>query len=298
VPVVFDQVTYEYDPQGEGGMVALRDVSLTVADGEFLGIIGHTGSGKSTLVQHINGLLRPTSGRVLVDGVDLADRRGRKEVRLRVGMVFQYPEAQLFAETVAEDVAFGPRNLGLPEDEVARRVRMAMTGVDLEFERFAQRSPFELSGGQMRRVALAGIIAMDPKVLVLDEPMAGLDPAGREEIMGIIRRFHEGGMSVVMVSHSMEDVAAHAQRVIVLKDGAIFAQGAPCEVFGDKDRLYAVGLDVPFPAAFAERLRASGFALRDGIFTIDELADSIASAFEEPRVGSSEPHGGMADDAQ
>ena len=291
MPVVFDHVSYDYDPGSESGSLALRDISLEVADGEFLGIIGHTGSGKSTLVQHVNGLLQPTSGRVLVDGIDLSDKRHRKEVRRRVGMAFQYPETQLFAETVAEDVAFGPRNLGLSEDEVARRVHVAMAGVDLDYDRFAHRSPFDLSGGQMRRVALAGIIAMDPKVLVLDEPMAGLDPAGRDEIMGIIHRFHDGGMTIVMVSHSMEDIAAHSQRVLVLKDGRVFSQGTPSEVFGDEAGLYAVGLDVPFAAAFASRLRRQGFALPDGIFTIDELAGSIAAVLGKSAAAVAGKHG-------
>jgi energy-coupling factor transport system ATP-binding protein len=291
VPVVFEHVTYDYDPGGSSAAVALRDISLEVTDGEFLGVIGHTGSGKSTLIQHVNGLLQPTSGRVLVDGIDLSDKRARMDVRRRVGMVFQYPESQLFAETVAEDVAFGPRNLALPEAEVQRRVRVAMAGVDLDYDRFAQRSPFDLSGGQMRRVALAGIIAMDPKILVLDEPMAGLDPAGRDEILGIIHRFHDGGMTIIMVSHSMEDIAANSQRIIVLKEGRIFAQGAPADVFGDEAGLYAIGLDVPFATAFAGRLRGCGLPLPDGIFTIDDLADSIATALGNTPAGGAEQPG-------
>ncbi|NTW28784.1 MAG: energy-coupling factor transporter ATPase [Coriobacteriia bacterium] len=278
MPVVFEHVTYDYPCAGDACTRALWDVSFEVADGEFLGIIGHTGSGKSTLVQHINGLLQPTSGRVAVNGVDLADKRTRREVRRQIGMAFQYPESQLFAETVAEDIAFGPRNLSLPEDEVQNRVRLAMAGVELDYEHYAHRSPFDLSGGQMRRVALAGIIAMDPKVLVLDEPMAGLDPSGRDEIMAIVRRFHAHGMTIIMVSHSMEDIAAHSERVLVLKDGRVFAHGTPSEVFSRGLQLREIGLDVPFATSFATRLRDKGFVLPDGIFALDELADSIASA--------------------
>ncbi|MGV8083330.1 MAG: energy-coupling factor transporter ATPase [Coriobacteriia bacterium] len=282
MPVVFEQVTHDYPCGGAICNRALDDVSLTIADGEFVGIIGHTGSGKSTLIQHINGLLQPTSGRVTVNGIDLADKRRRKEVRRLVGMAFQYPESQLFAETVAEDIAFGPRNLGLDEEEVQRRVRLAMLGVEMDYERYAHRSPFDLSGGEMRRVALAGIIAMDPKIFVLDEPMAGLDPAGREEIMGFIHRFHEHGMTIIMVSHSMEDIAANAERIYVLRDGRIFAEGTPAEVFARPVELREIGLGVPFASSFAARLRERGVPLADGVFTLDALADSIAGALGAP----------------
>lgn len=277
MPVVLEHVTHDYPCGGAICNRALDDVSLEIADGEFVGIIGHTGSGKSTLVQHINGLLQPTSGRVVVNGIDLADKRRRKEVRRQVGMAFQYPESQLFAETVAEDIAFGPRNLGLAEDEVQRRVRTALLGVEMDYDRYAYRSPFDLSGGEMRRIALAGIIAMDPKIFVLDEPMAGLDPAGRKEIMRFIHGFHEHGMTIIMVSHSMEDVAANAERIVVLRDGRIFADGQPQEVFSRPAELREIGLGVPFASSFATRLRDRGLPLAEGIFTLDALADSLAA---------------------
>lgn len=279
MPVVFDHVSYDYGADEDGrAHLALDDVTFEVADGEFLGIIGHTGSGKSTLVQHINGLLQPTRGRVTVNGVDLADKTGRQKVRRMVGMAFQYPESQLFAETVAEDVAFGPRNLGMSEAEVERCVRGGLAAVELEYDRYANRSPFELSGGEKRRVALAGIIAMEPSILVLDEPMAGLDPAGRDEIMGFIQCWHDKGMTIIMVSHSMEDVAAYAERVLVLKDGGVFLHGLPADVFNHATELREIGLGVPFAHRFAARLRTKGVPLPEDIFTRDELANAILVA--------------------
>jgi energy-coupling factor transport system ATP-binding protein len=268
--------------------LALNDVSFEIADGEFLAVIGHTGSGKSTLVQHMNGLLLPTSGRVTVNGLDLADRNARQQVRRIVGMAFQYPESQLFAETVAEDVAFGPRNLGMSPDEVERCVRGGLAAVALDYDRYADRSPFSLSGGERRRVALAGIIAMEPSVVVLDEPTAGLDPAGREEILGFLECWHAKGTTIVMVSHSMEDVAAYADRVLVLKDGAVFLHGTPAEVFAHAVELHEIGLGVPFAHRFAACLRERGVALPKGILTGDDLANAILAGLgrephERPR---------------
>ena len=219
--IVIEHLNYVYMQGGPYETKALDDVSLTIHDGEFVGLIGHTGSGKSTLVQHLNGLILPTSGQITVDGMDLADKNtDKRAIRRRVGLVFQYPENQLFEETVAKDIAFGPKNLGLDEAEIDRRVRTAMRRVALDYDKLSQRSVFELSGGQMRRVAIAGVLAMEPQTLVLDEPCAGLDPKGREEILGLISDLHrESGATIVMVSHSMDDVAALAERVIVMNHG-------------------------------------------------------------------------------
>ena len=273
--VVFQDVSYAY---GADQPPALSHVSLTIPDGQFLGVIGHTGSGKSTLVQHMNGLLQPTSGRVIVDGLDLADRRSRHEVRRHVGVAFQYPEYQLFAATVREDVAFGPTNLGLGAAEVDGRVRRALERVGLAYDEVAERSPFHLSGGQQRRVALAGILAMEPRTIVLDEPMAGLDPRGCEDILGLVHRLHEDGMTVVMVSHSMEDVAENADEVLVMSGGRVLMKGAPDEVFSRREELYRVGLDVPQATRFQSRLRAAGLRLPQDVHTIEALADAIVAS--------------------
>ncbi len=231
--IVIEHLNYVYMQGGPYETRALDDVSLTIHDGEFIGLIGHTGSGKSTLVQHLNGLILPTSGKITVDGMDLAEKNtDRRAIRRRVGLVFQYPENQLFEETVAKDIAFGPKNLGLDEAEIDRRVRTAMRRVALDYDKLAQRSVFELSGGQMRRVAIAGVLAMEPQTLVLDEPCAGLDPRGREEILGLISDLHrESGATIVMVSHSMDDVAALAERVIVMNHGKVAMDGTPREIF-------------------------------------------------------------------
>ena len=232
--IVIEHLNYIYMQGGPYETRALDDVSLTIHDGEFIGLIGHTGSGKSTLVQHLNGLILPTSGKITVDGMDLAEKgTDRRAIRRRVGLVFQYPENQLFEETVAKDIAFGPKNLGLDEAEIDRRVRTAMRRVALDYDKLAQRSVFELSGGQMRRVAIAGVLAMEPQTLVLDEPCAGLDPRGREEILGLISDLHrESGATIVMVSHSMDDVAALAERVIVMNHVSMLDPIVPyCELF-------------------------------------------------------------------
>ena len=243
---------------------ALRDVTFTVEPGEFFGVAGHTGSGKSTLIQHMNGLVHPTCGRVLADGRDLAEKGVATEVRRQVGLVFQYPENQLFANTVYDDVAFGPRNMGLGAEEVDRRVREGLALVGLSFDELAERSPFDLSGGQQRRVAFAGVLAMEPEVLVLDEPVAGLDPLSREEFLGLIRELHAGGRTIVMVSHSMEDLAA-------------FRLGTPAEVFADAAALKAVGLGAPAPEAFAASLREVGFTLGRDLYDERTLAADIAA---------------------
>ena len=275
--IVIEHLNYVYMQGGPYETKALDDVSLTIHDGEFIGLIGHTGSGKSTLVQHLNGLILPTSGKITVDGMDLADKNtDKRAIRRRVGLVFQYPENQLFEETVAKDIAFGPKNLGLEEAEIDRRVRTAMRRVALDYDKLAQRSVFELSGGQMRRVAIAGVLAMEPQTLVLDEPCAGLDPRGREEILGLISDLHrESGATIVMVSHSMDDVAALAERVIVMNHGKVAMDGAPREIFSRGEELRAIGLDVPQAVELAQKLREKGFDVPEGIYKIEEVRAAV-----------------------
>lgn len=255
---------------------ALRDVSLTVRRGEFLGLAGHTGSGKSTLVQHLNGLIRPQEGSVCALGLDLSNKKDAAAVKAKVGMVFQYPERQLFAETVAQDVAFGPRNLGLPQDEVARRVASSLTRVGLDLAAIGDKSPFELSGGQQRRVAFAGVLAMEPEVLVLDEPMAGLDPAARRDFLELIGRLHDEGLTVIMVSHSMDDLANCCDRIVVMNEGAVFAEGTPSQVFAHANELKSIGLGVPAAQRMALALAQAGVPLRcDRLYTVELLADEL-----------------------
>lgn len=275
--IVIEHLNYVYMAGGPYETKALSDVNLTIEDGEFIGLIGHTGSGKSTLVQHLNGLIMPTSGRVLVDGMDLADKAtDRRAIRQRVGLVFQYPENQLFEETVEKDIAFGPRNLGLEAQEIDRRVREAMRRVSLDYDSLHERSVFELSGGQMRRVAIAGVLAMEPQVLVLDEPCAGLDPRGREEILGLIKRLHEEvGTTIVMVSHSMDDVASLADRVIVMNHGEVVMDGAPRDVFACGEELRGMGLDVPQAVQLAAKLRERGMDVPEGVYRIEEIKAAI-----------------------
>ena len=256
---------------------ALRDVSLTVRRGEFLGLAGHTGSGKSTLVQHLNGLIRPQEGSVRALGLDLSSKKNSAAVKAKVGVVFQYPERQLFAETVAQDVAFGPRNLGLPQDEVARRVESSLARVGLDLTAIGDKSPFELSGGQQRRVAFAGVLAMEPEVLVLDEPMAGLDPAARRDFLELIGRLHREGLTVVMVSHSMDDLANCCDRIVAMNEGAVFAEGTPAQVFAHADELKSIGLGVPAAQRMALALAEAGVPLRcAGLYTVESLADELA----------------------
>lgn len=284
--IILDNVTYTYMPKTPFERTALSAVNLEIQRGEFVGIIGHTGSGKSTLVQHLNGLLKPTAGTVTVDGVDLHAKNAQaKQTRRKVGMVFQYPEHQLFEETIWADIAFGPRNLGLPEDEVERRVQRAMEFVGLDYEEYKERSPFQLSGGQMRRVAIAGVIALEPEYLILDEPSAGLDPCGRDEIFGQIARLYETtGITVVLVSHNMEDVAKLANRVIVMNQGNICLDGVPSEIFQQhKDKLNAAGVDVPPLTNLLQYLRQQGLPVDASILTIDGAVDNIMQALRRDR---------------
>ena len=256
---------------------ALRDIDFSVRRGEFFGIAGHTGSGKSTLIQHMNGILHPTEGRVLVEGKDVADKKQAASVRADVGVVFQYPENQLFADTVYNDVAFGPRNLKLSEEEVDARVRESLGLVRLDFDELRDLSPFELSGGQQRRVAFAGVLAMRPSILVLDEPVAGLDPAARREFLALIAELHEAGRTVVMISHSMDDLAERCDRVLVLNEGETFALGTPREVFLRSRALNDVGLGIPAAQRVANSLREQGVPLPDDVlFNSGSLALALA----------------------
>ena len=277
MPIVVEKLSHTYMPDSPFQATAIHDINLTINDGEFIGLIGHTGSGKSTLIQHLNGLLKPTEGRVLVDGKDLADKEtDKRSVRQRVGIVFQYPEHQLFEETVAMDVAFGPKNLGLKKEEIDVRVRDALRSVSLDYDTYKDRSVFELSGGQMRRVAIAGVLAMNPGTLILDEPCAGLDPRGREEILGLIRGLHQArGVTVVMVSHSMDDVASLVTRVIVMNRGTIAMDGAPREIFLRGGELRAMGLDVPAAVKLKEKLIEKGFDVPADAYRREELVEAI-----------------------
>ncbi len=277
MPIQIEHLTHTYMPDSPFTTVALKDVNLTIEDGEFIGLLGHTGSGKTTLVQHLNGLIRPTEGKVIVDGLDISDKQtSLLDVRKKVGLVFQYPEYQLFEETVAKDVAFGPKNMGLSQEEIDQRVRHAIARVGLDYDAVSERSPFELSGGQMRRVAIAGVLAMQPGTLILDEPTAGLDPAGRRSILQMIRELHAaGGLTVVMVSHSMDDIASLATRLVVMSHGEVVLTGTPREVFTHRDLLTSIGLGVPQAAELAYRLRSQGYAIPAGLYTLDEVKNAI-----------------------
>lgn len=260
---------------------ALRDINFTLEDGEFFGIAGHTGSGKSTLIQQMNGLIHPTIGRVLVDGEDIADKKVAAAIRSKVGLVFQYPEHQLFAATVYEDIAFGPRNMGLPEEEVDVRIHEALKQVSLDFDTVAEKSPFELSGGQQRRVAFAGVLAMHPSILILDEPVAGLDPASRIDFLNFIAELHTQGLTVVMVSHSMNDLARFCDRVLVLKEGETFMLGTPDEVFTKGSELKSIGLSAPSAQRLVDNLKEEGLSLGSSLYDADSLADDLAALYRE-----------------
>lgn len=275
MPIEVRNLTHTYMAGTPFEARALDNVSLKIEDGEFIGIIGHTGSGKSTLISHLNALDKPAPGMVFVNGTDL----GAKDVdlaaiRRTVGLVFQYPEYQLFEETVAKDIAFGPRNLKLSEDEIERRVKRAMEMVGLKAE-YADHSPFELSGGQKRRVAIAGVLAMEPSVLILDEPAAGLDPVGRKGILDLVKRIHDSGVTVVMVSHSMDDVGRLCDRLYVLNHGKIAFSGTPREVFVHGEELRAIGLDVPECAKLANLLRGKGFDIPEGAYSMEDVSKAI-----------------------
>ena len=283
MPIEVRHLTHCYSAGTPLSTVALDDISFRIDDREFIGIIGHTGSGKSTLVQQLNGLLKPTSGQVLVDGEDLnGEHVNRRALRQRIGLVFQYPEYQLFEETVAKDIAFGPKNQGLSAVEIDERVRFAMDCVHLDYQKYAERSPFELSGGQMRRVAIAGVLAMRPSVLILDEPTAGLDPRGRDRILSMLEELHaRENVTILMVSHSMDDMARLATRLIVMSDGKIVADGTPREIFMQEEMMTSIGLDVPEAARLCARLRAKGYDLPADLFRPEQLKEQLLRLWKE-----------------
>ena len=272
---------YSHDEPIENA--AIRGINLEIEDGRFYALIGHTGSGKTTLIQLMAGLLKPSEGDIIIDGVNICDKRIKtRYITRKIGIVFQYPEYQLFEETVAKDVAFGPRNLHLPEEEIQARVNEAIAMVGLP-EDVKEASPFDLSGGQKRRVAIAGVLAMRPSILVLDEPAAGLDPAGRREMLELIQSIHLAGETVVMVSHSMEDVGRLCDRLMVLSDGEIVLSGSPAEVFSHGDELSKIGLDVPQCARLADELREKGFDMPHGVFGTQDVKRAIVEALKGAR---------------
>ena len=274
-------VYYTYQEGSPAESHALQDICLKINEGEFLGIVGHTGSGKSTLIQHLNGLLKPSRGEVLIDDVNINQKETksqRKSLRMKVGLVFQYPEYQLFEETVELDIGFGPRSMGLKDAEVAARVREAMALLKLDYQTLAKQSPFDLSGGQKRKVAIAGVLAMQPKYLILDEPTAGLDPRGREEFLEQLKTLHQQGMTIIMVSHSMDDMARYAQRMIVMDHGRIQMEGTPCEIFSQPDRLREIGLDVPSLTKLLLELKQRGLDVRTNLFDPQEVKTEILRA--------------------
>ncbi|HHY91156.1 MAG TPA: energy-coupling factor transporter ATPase [Clostridiales bacterium] len=275
--IIIENLTHIYQPNTPFETVALKNINIVIEKGEFIGLIGHTGSGKSTLIQHLNGLLRPTSGRIIIDDLDITRKDIKmQEVRKKVGLVFQYPEHQLFEETVYKDVAFGPSNLGLTETEIESRVKRAIQLVGLSYEEVKDRSPFDLSGGQKRRIAIAGVLAMEPEVLILDEPTAGLDPKGRNEILSLIKKMHEKyKMTILLVSHNMEDIAKLADRIIVMHKGTVALTGTPREIFSESERLKEMGLGVPQVTELMKRLKALGNPVRANVLTTEEAKEEI-----------------------
>lgn len=279
--IKLEHVNYIYEPDTAFPVHATKDVSFEIKDGEFVGLMGHTGSGKSTLIQHLNGLIHPTSGTIYYNGKNTADKDfSTKEWRSKVGLVFQYPEHQLFEVDVFSDVCFGPRNLGLSKEEVEERAKAALTMVGLE-ESYYRQSPFELSGGQKRRVAIAGVLAMNPEVLILDEPTAGLDPRGRDEILDQISRLHkERGITIILVSHSMEDIANYADRIIVMDHGSVLYDDTPKEVFKHYKELEKIGLAAPQVTYIANMLHERGFSIDTNITTVEEAKNEILNALK------------------
>lgn len=275
--IKIENLTHVYMPKTPFEKKALDDVNLVIKDGEFLALIGHTGSGKSTLIQHLNGLLEPSSGRILVDDIDLTNKETKlTDIRKKIGLVFQYPEYQLFEETIEKDIAFGPNNLGLSKEEISDRVKRSMEMVGLDYESYKDVSPFDLSGGQKRRVAIAGVIAMEPKVLILDEPTAGLDPKGRDDILEQIKILHEKyKMTIVLVSHSMEDVGKLAERIVVMNKGKVALMGKPSEIFKEVETLEEIGLAVPQVTYLMRALKEKGFNVSDEVFTVEQGSKEI-----------------------
>lgn len=283
--IKIENLVHVYMPKSPFEKVALNNVNIEISKGEFIALIGHTGSGKSTLIQHMNGLLKPTSGKIIVDGQDIT-KEGVKltDIRKKVGLVFQYPEYQLFEETIEKDIEYGPRNLGLEQEEITRRVKKAMNMVGLDYETYRNKSPFDLSGGQKRRVAIAGVIAMEPQILILDEPTAGLDPKGRDDILEQIKILHdEYKMTIILVSHSMEDVGKLAERIIVMNNGEVALEGTPSEVFKEVETLERIGLAVPQVTYLMRALREKGFDVSDEIYTISQGKEELLRLLKEVR---------------
>ncbi len=275
--IIIEKLNHIYDIGSPFETNALNSVSLQIEKGDFVGLIGHTGSGKSTLIQHMNGLLKPTSGKILINGFDITSSKAKlSEIRKKVGLVFQYPEYQLFEETVEKDVAFGPNNLGIEPDEVNRRVKESLEMVGLNYDEIRGKSPFELSGGQKRRVAIAGVIAMKPEVLILDEPTAGLDPKGRDEILEQILALHaKQGITVILVSHSMEDIARYVSKIFVMDGGSLVLAGDPAEVFSHVEKLEVIGLAAPQVTYVAKALAEKGIDIDPTIYTVETAASRL-----------------------
>jgi len=275
--ILIEGLTHIYMQDSPFESTAIEDIHLTIEDGEFIGLIGHTGSGKSTLIQHLNGLLKPTRGKIIVQGINLREKGvSMKKIRQEVGLVFQYPEHQLFEETVYKDVAFGPTNLGLSPQEVEERVRESIQMVGLDYESVKDRSPFELSGGQRRRVAIAGVLAMHPSILILDEPTAGLDPRGRDEILSLIQNLHrKKGNTIILVSHSMEDISRMVDRIIVMNKGRIALIGKPAEIFAQAELLEEIGLGVPQSTKLIRALNKAGKNLPTDVFKLEDISKLI-----------------------
>lgn len=281
--IKIENLVHVYMPKSPFEKVALNNVNIEINEGEFVALIGHTGSGKSTLIQHMNGLLKPTSGRIVVDGEDITkDGVKLTDIRKKVGLVFQYPEYQLFEETIEKDIEFGPSNLGLSDDEITKRVKKSMEMVGLDYNTYRNKSPFDLSGGQKRRVAIAGVIAMEPKVLILDEPTAGLDPKGRDDILEQIKVLHdEYKMTIILVSHSMEDVGKLAERIIVMNKGEVALEGTPAKVFKEVETLENIGLAVPQVTYLMRELKRRGFNVSDEIYTIKQGKEELLRILKE-----------------
>lgn len=281
--IKIENLTHIYALNSPFETKALDNINITINDGEFIALIGHTGSGKSTFIQHLNGLLKANSGKIIVNDVDITDEKiSLVDIRKKVGLVFQYPEYQLFEETIERDIAFGPRNLGLSEEEITKRIKESMALVGLDYEKSKDKSPFDLSGGQKRRVAIAGVLAMNPDILILDEPTAGLDPKGRDDILTNISDIHKKtNNTIILVSHSMEDVAKLADRLLVMNGGKVEFFDTPVNVFKNEERLKEIGLDVPQVLELAKKLRQKGFDISDEILTIEDMKNEIIRSLKK-----------------
>ncbi len=280
MPIKVENLSYTYLPGTPFEYKALEEVNFEIQDGEFVGIVGHTGSGKSTLVQIISGLVKGYQGDVYINGTNFQDKKADKMLlRRTVGVVFQYPEYQLFEETVEKDISYGPQKLGVPPEEIPARVKAALTLVGMDYETFRNQSPFALSGGQKRKVAIAGVLVMRPSILIMDEPIAGLDPAGRKNLMDLSRKLNQNGTTILMITHDMDSLAEYADRVLVLNKGRLYLNGTPEQIFSDREKIISIGLDFPQAASFAEMLRSRGVDVPQGIIRYTELKDFLIKRF-------------------